>query len=150
VGFDDDPERAGDGGRRPRGARAALTEIRDLVGIHPVILEDRGLDALSAIVARRASALDVDRRPATGSVEALRTSSSTRRSPASPPRQCNERHLDRPRRRPVGGELRQRQGGGSDVAPGSGGIRHVTALGKHMPDQPPGGPTMLGGLPCAS
>src|SRR5690606_34683118 len=35
-------------------AKAALREIRDLVrGIHPVILEDRGLDAaLSAVVAR--------------------------------------------------------------------------------------------------
>ena len=35
-------------------AKAALTEIRDLVrGIHPVILEDRGIDAaLSAVVAR--------------------------------------------------------------------------------------------------
>jgi len=35
-------------------AKAALKEIRDLVrGIHPVILEDRGLDAaLSAVVAR--------------------------------------------------------------------------------------------------
>jgi signal transduction histidine kinase len=37
-------------------AKAALREIRDLVrGIHPVILEDRGLDAaLSAVVARSA------------------------------------------------------------------------------------------------
>ena len=35
-------------------AKSALREIRDLVrGIHPVILEDRGLDAaLSAVVAR--------------------------------------------------------------------------------------------------
>ena len=35
-------------------AKAALTELRDLVrGIHPAILEDRGLDAaLSAVVAR--------------------------------------------------------------------------------------------------
>ncbi len=35
-------------------AKAALQELRDLVrGIHPVILEDRGLDAaLSAVVAR--------------------------------------------------------------------------------------------------
>ena len=35
-------------------AKAALKEIRDLVrGIHPVILEDRGLDAaLSAVIAR--------------------------------------------------------------------------------------------------
>ena len=51
----DDPE----GGRElveqsHEEAKAALTEIRDLVrGIHPVILEDRGLDAaLSAVVAR--------------------------------------------------------------------------------------------------
>jgi len=50
-------------------AKAALAEIRDLVrGIHPVILEDRGLDAaLSAVVARAPLpvALDVQvaRRP---------------------------------------------------------------------------------------
>ena len=50
-------------------AKAALKEIRDLVrGIHPVILEDRGLDAaLSAVVARSPIpvALDVkiDQRP---------------------------------------------------------------------------------------
>ncbi len=45
-------------------AKSALKEIRDLVrGIHPVILEDRGLDAaLSAVVARSPIpvALDVD------------------------------------------------------------------------------------------
>lgn len=50
-------------------AKAALREIRDLVrGIHPVILEDRGLDAaLSAVVARSpvpvALAVDVAKRP---------------------------------------------------------------------------------------
>lgn len=50
-------------------AKAALQEIRDLVrGIHPVILEDRGLDAaLSAVVARAplpvALEVDVDPRP---------------------------------------------------------------------------------------
>ena len=46
-------------------AKAALKEIRDLVrGIHPVILEDRGLDAaLSAVVAR--SPVPVDARRAT-------------------------------------------------------------------------------------
>src|SRR3546814_10476912 len=45
-------------------AKAALKEIRDLVrGIHPVILEDRGLDAaLSAVVAR--SPIPVDLRVA--------------------------------------------------------------------------------------
>jgi signal transduction histidine kinase len=53
--LEDDPE----AGRRMvaaahEEAKAALAEIRDLVrGIHPVILEDRGLDAaLSAVVAR--------------------------------------------------------------------------------------------------
>ena len=50
-------------------AKAALKEIRDLVrGIHPVILEDRGLDAaLSAVVARSPIpvelTVDVDSRP---------------------------------------------------------------------------------------
>ena len=44
-----------------REAKAALAEIRDLVrGIHPVILEDRGLDAaLSAVVARAPLAVDL-------------------------------------------------------------------------------------------
>jgi signal transduction histidine kinase len=57
-----------------REAKAALAEIRDLVrGIHPVILEDRGLDAsLSAIVARSPIPVelrvDVAERP-TASVE---------------------------------------------------------------------------------
>lgn len=63
--LDDDPE----SGRQMvadahEEAKAALREIRDLVrGIHPVILEDRGLDAaLSAVVARSPVpvALDVD------------------------------------------------------------------------------------------
>jgi signal transduction histidine kinase len=50
-------------------SKAALQEIRDLVrGIHPVILEDRGLDAaLSAVVARApipvSLEVDVDPRP---------------------------------------------------------------------------------------
>jgi signal transduction histidine kinase len=43
-------------------AKAALAEIRDLVrGIHPVILEDRGLDAaLSAVVARSTVPVTLD------------------------------------------------------------------------------------------
>lgn len=50
-------------------AKAALREIRDLVrGIHPVILEDRGLDAaLSSVIARSPvpvrSDVDISRRP---------------------------------------------------------------------------------------
>lgn len=43
-------------------AKAALAEIRDLVrGIHPVILEDRGIDAaLSAVVARSPVPVELD------------------------------------------------------------------------------------------
>ncbi len=61
--FDADPEE----GRRMLAdaheeAKSALKEIRDLVrGIHPVILEDRGLDAaLSAVVARSAVPVTLD------------------------------------------------------------------------------------------
>jgi len=45
-----------------REAKAALEEIRDLVrGIHPVILEDRGIDAaLSAVVARSPVPVELD------------------------------------------------------------------------------------------
>ena len=70
-------------------AKAALQEIRDLVrGIHPVILEDRGLDAaLSAVVAaprsrcRSRSTSIRDPRPRW---RARRTSSCRRPSPTSP------------------------------------------------------------------
>jgi signal transduction histidine kinase len=61
--LESDPE----GGRRlvadaHEEAKAALKEIRDLVrGIHPVILEDRGLDAaLSAVVARSPVPVSLD------------------------------------------------------------------------------------------
>ena len=71
-------------------AKAALQELRDLVrGIHPVILEDRGLDAaLSAVVARAPIpvSLEVERR-ARGRPPRSRappTSWCRRRSPTSP------------------------------------------------------------------
>ena len=82
----DDPRRAGRWSPTPtRRPRPRCKEIRDLVrGIHPVILEDRGLDAaLSAVVARSPVpvALDVARRPSARRrrSRARRTSSSTRR-----------------------------------------------------------------------
>jgi signal transduction histidine kinase len=66
-----DPARAGEYvASAHEDVKAALKELRDLVrGIHPVILEDRGLDAaLSAVVARAAVAVtlrvDVAQRPA--------------------------------------------------------------------------------------
>ena len=66
-------------------AKAALKEIRDLVrGIHPVILEDRGLDAaLSAIVGR--SPVPVDPRGRRGH-PAGRAPSRARRTSWSPKR----------------------------------------------------------------
>ena len=65
-------------------AKAALKELRDLVrGIHPVILEDRGLDAaLSAVVARAPVPVTLDVRSPNGRRRRSRarpTSSSTRR-----------------------------------------------------------------------
>jgi signal transduction histidine kinase len=66
-----DPARAGEYvASAHEDVKAALKELRDLVrGIHPVILEDRGLDAaLSAVVARAAVPVtlrvDVAQRPA--------------------------------------------------------------------------------------
>ena len=71
-------------------AKAALKEIRDLVrGIHPVILEDRGLDAaLSAVVARSPVPVTLDvgggRAAARRRSRAPPTSWWPRRSPTSP------------------------------------------------------------------
>lgn len=69
--LDSDPARAGEYvASAHEDVKAALKELRDLVrGIHPVILEDRGLDAaLSAVVARAAVPVtlrvDVAQRPA--------------------------------------------------------------------------------------
>jgi signal transduction histidine kinase len=143
-------------------AKAALKEIRDLVrGIHPVILEDRGLDAaLSAVVARTPVpvALDVDVRERPPAVvestayfvvtEALtniaRHASATRASVSI------VRAGDR-----LVVEVRDDGVGGADPAQGSGlqGLRdRVTALGGNLHlVSPPGGPTtLLVDLPCAS
>ena len=117
--FDDDPEQAramvSDAHEE---AKAALTEIRDLVrGIHPVILEDRGLDAaLSAIVAkspvpvvaRRAIA---DRPPAAIESAAYFIVNEALTNVARHAERDAGEHLDRPRRRPLGRrDPRQRQG----------------------------------------
>lgn len=143
-------------------AKAALKEIRDLVrGIHPVILEDRGLDAaLSAVVARSPVpvTLDVqvaDRPPAVVEstayfvvTEALtnvaRHAHATRASVAI------ARAGDR-----LVVEVRDDGVGGADPAAGTGlrGLHdRVTALGGTMQlVSPAGGPTtLLVELPCAS
>jgi signal transduction histidine kinase len=143
-------------------AKAALKEIRDLVrGIHPVILEDRGLDAaLSAVVARTPVpvTLDVDvaeRPPAVVEstayfvvTEALtnvaRHASATRASVSI------VRAGDR-----LVVEVRDDGVGGADPAQGSGlqGLHdRVTALGGDLHlVSPAGGPTtLLVDLPCGS
>jgi signal transduction histidine kinase len=143
-------------------AKAALKEVRDLVrGIHPVILEDRGLDAaLSAVVARTPVpvTLDVDvaeRPPAvvestayfvvTEALTNVARHSSATRAAVSIARAGNRVVI----------EVRDDGVGGADPAQGTGlqGLRdRVTALGGtlHLVS-PPGGPTtLLVDLPCAS
>jgi signal transduction histidine kinase len=143
-------------------AKAALREIRDLVrGIHPVILEDRGLDAaLSAVVARSPIpvALDVQVAerppPAVESAayfvvnEALtnvaRHAMATRASVA----------IARAGNRLVV-EVRDDGVGGADLAAGTGlrGLHdRVAGMGGTMyVISPPGGPTTISvELPCGS
>jgi signal transduction histidine kinase len=143
-------------------AKAALKEIRDLVrGIHPVILEDRGLDAaLSAVVARSAVpvSLDVDldrRLPAAIEsaayfvvTEAL--TNVARHAHATRAAVAIARATDR-----LVVEVRDDGVGGADPAGGTGlqGLRdRVTALGGTMRIvSPEGGPTtLLVEIPCAS
>jgi signal transduction histidine kinase len=143
-------------------AKAALKEIRDLVrGIHPVILEDRGLDAaLSAVVARSpvpvTLTVEVAQRPPAAVestayfvvTEALtnvaRHAQATRASV----------HIVRAGDRLVV-EVSDDGVGGADPAAGTGlrGLRdRVTALGGTMHlVSPPGGPTsLIVDVPCAS
>lgn len=159
-----DPE----GGRRlvdeaHEEAKAALKEIRDLVrGIHPVILEDRGLDAaLSAVVARSPVPvrLEVDLRtrpsPSAEStayfVVAEALTNIARHS------QATEAHVTIGRfgnRLVV--EVRDNGVGGADADKGTGltGLRNRVAAHEggtmHMVS-PPGGPTtLLVEVPCGS
>ena len=143
-------------------AKAALAEIRDLVrGIHPVILEDRGLDAaLSAVVARCPVpvTLDVqvpDRPPPPVESAAYFVVAEALTNVA--------RHADAHRAwvtvaRPPGRllvEIRDDGRGGADEGAGTGlaGLRErISALGGwfHL-ISPAGGPTTLTvELPCAS
>ena len=143
-------------------AKAALREIRDLVrGIHPVILEDRGLDAaLSAVVARAPVpvALDVriDRRPppAVESTayfvvnEAL--TNVARHAEATNASVSIARAGDR-----LVVEIHDDGVGGADASRGTGlqGLRErvIGAGGNLHVISPPGGPTTISvELPCGS
>lgn len=143
-------------------AKAALGEIRDLVrGIHPVILEDRGIDAaLSAVVARSPVpvTLDVqitDRPPAAVEsaayfvvTEAL--TNVARHSGATRAEVAIARAADR-----LVIEIRDNGHGGADASKGTGlaGLRERVAGmgGTSYVISPEGGPTtILVELPCAS
>jgi signal transduction histidine kinase len=143
-------------------AKAALKEIRDLVrGIHPVILEDRGLDAaLSAVVARSPVPVELDvqvavRPPAPVEsaayfVVAEALTNVARHADASRAWVTLARQSDR-----LLVEVRDDGRGGADPTGGTGlaGLRdRVTALGGWMHVvSPPGGPTTLTvELPCGS
>jgi signal transduction histidine kinase len=145
-------------------AKAALQEIRDLVrGIHPVILEDRGLDAaLSAVVARApipvTLEVDVDLRPspevesAAYFVVSEALTNVARHSGATNAAVSLVRAGDT-----LVVEVRDNGGGGADgsadVGDGTGlaGLRERAASlgGSIHLDSPTGGPTILRAvLPC--
>jgi hypothetical protein len=143
-------------------AKAALKELRDLVrGIHPVILEDRGLDAaLSAIVARApvpvTLEVDVARRPSAAVestayfVVAEALTNVARHAEASSAAVSIVRAGDR-----LVVEVRDDGRGGADPSRGTGlaGLRNrVTGLGGTMHVvSPAGGPTtLLVEIPCGS
>jgi signal transduction histidine kinase len=143
-------------------AKAALKELRDLVrGIHPVILEDRGLDAaLSAIVARAPVPVTLDVNvaerpsPAVEStayfVVAEALTNIAKHAEARSAAVTIERAGDR-----LVVEVRDDGRGGADPARGTGlaGLRNrVTGLGGTMHVvSPVGGPTtLLVEIPCAS
>jgi signal transduction histidine kinase len=141
-------------------AKAALKELRDLVrGIHPVILEDRGLDAaLSSVVARCPFPvdlrIDVEPRPAAAVesaayfVVAEALTNVTRHAGATRARVDIARSRDR-----LVLEVHDDGRGGAEAARGTGirGLQdRVAALGGRMDlISPPGGPTtLLVELPC--
>ena len=161
--LDDDPEQAramvSDAHEE---AKAALKEIRDLVrGIHPVILEDRGLDAaLSAIVAKSPVPVILDVEIAERPPAAIESAAYFLVNEAL----TNIAHHASATRANVSiarvgarlvVEVRDNGRGGADAARGTGlgGMRErVTALGGTMHViSPPGGPTTISvELPCAS
>jgi len=143
-------------------AKAALKDLRDLVrGIHPVILEDRGLDAaLSAVVARSPIPVEltvdlVERPPATVESAAYFVVSEAlanvaRHAGATRAKVGIVRARDR-----LIVEVRDDGVGGADPSAGTGlaGLAdRVAGLGGTMDVlSPPGGPTtVLVELPCAS
>jgi signal transduction histidine kinase len=143
-------------------AKAALAEIRDLVrGIHPVILEDRGLDAaLSAVVARSPVPVSLDvqvtERPPPAVESAAYFVVNEALANIARHARATRAHVSiaRAGNRLVV-EVRDDGIGGADPSLGSGlqGLRdRVAGLGGTMfVISPPGGPTTISvELPCGS
>jgi signal transduction histidine kinase len=143
-------------------AKAALREIRDLVrGIHPVILEDRGLDAaLSAVVARSPIPVELDVAVAERPPAAVESAAYfvVNEALANVARHAHATRavvsIARAGERLVI-EVRDDGQGGADPAAGTGlqGLRdRVTGLGGSMyVISPAGGPTTISvELPCGS
>ena len=143
-------------------SKAALREIRDLVrGIHPVILEDRGLDAaLSAVVARSPIPVSLDVQVATRPPAAVESvayfvvnealTNVAKHANATRAYVSIVRAGDR-----LVVEVRDNGQGGADPATGSGlqGLRdRIAGLGGTMyVISPKGGPTTVSvELPCGS
>lgn len=143
-------------------SKAALREIRDLIrGIHPAILQDRGIDAaLSAVVARTSVPVTIDvdlreRPPAAVETTAyfIVTEALTnvdRHSDATHARVSIGRSADR-----LVVEIYDNGRGGADASRGSGldGLRERVASmrGSMHVISPPGGPTTISvELPCGS
>jgi signal transduction histidine kinase len=143
-------------------AKSALKEIRDLVrGIHPVILEDRGLDAaLSAVVARSPVPVTLDVQVAVRPSPAVESAAYfvvnealtniAKHANATRAHVSIARAGDR-----LVVEVRDNGQGGADPSIGSGlqGLRdRVAGLGGSMyVISPPGGPTTVSvELPCGS
>ncbi len=143
-------------------AKAALGEIRDLVrGIHPVILEDRGIDAaLSAVVARSPVPVSLDVQVAERPPAAVESTAYfvvtealtnvARHSGATRAQVSIARAGDR-----LVVEVSDNGHGGADASKGTGlaGLRERVAGmgGTTYVLSPPGGPTtILVELPCAS
>jgi signal transduction histidine kinase len=143
-------------------AKAALAELRDLIrGLHPAVLEDRGLDAaLSGIAARmpipvRLTVDDLDRRPAPV-IEAVAyfvvsegLANIAKHAQASQAEIVVQRAGDR-----LHVIVSDDGVGGADPARGTGlaGLRKraESVDGTFDIDSPPGGPTLLTvDLPCA-
>ena len=146
--------------RGPRGSQGRPRRTPNLVrGLHPAVLEDRGLDAaLSGVAARMPIpvrvTVDVPRQPSP-TIEAVAYFVVSEGSPTSPstPRQAGG-GIRAAGQQPAAHHRQRRQGGqrqpGPRHRPGRAGQRAASVDGTFEVVSPPGGPTLITvDLPCA-